>query len=257
MSAAAGFSYSGPRFEEHFSDFIAKYHFHDMYEAGFYPFSTLEEYWAYWSRHIYWNRYVESPKRTYQQLLEWIERKDYFVLTTNVDHCFQKAGFAKERLFYTQGDYGLWQCSRPCQAVTYDNEETVYQMISQQKNMRIPTNLIPHCPNCGSPLTMNLRCDDYFVEDTGWQQARNRYEDFLRQHQKSRIVFLELGVGGNTPVIIKYPFWRFTRANPQATYICINSQEAFTPREIAKQSLCLAADIGQVLQDISEKHWQT
>ncbi len=253
MSAAAGLTYSGPRFEEHFSDFIARYHFRDMYEASFYPFTTWEEYWAYWSRHIYWNRYDQPLRATYQQLLEWVKGKNYFVLTTNVDHCFQQAGFDKERLFYTQGDYGLWQCSRPCQAVTYDNEWAVRRMLIEQQNMRIPSTLIPYCPNCGRPLTMNLRCDDRFVEDAGWQQAHRRYEDFLWQHRNCRTVFLELGVGGNTPVIIKYPFWRLTKANPQANYICINIQESFSPREIAKQSLCITGDIGQVLLDLTKR----
>ena len=253
LSASAGLSYSGERFTRYFRDFHKKYGIADMYEGGFYPFATQEEYWAWWSRQILINRYDVPTGKLYLDLLELLRGRNYFVLTTNVDHQFQLAGFDKERLFYTQGDYGLWQCSQPCQAVTYDNEWAVRRMLIEQQNMRIPSTLIPYCPNCGRPLTMNLRCDDRFVEDAGWQQAHRRYEDFLWQHRNCRTVFLELGVGGNTPVIIKYPFWRLTKANPQANYICINIQESFSPREIAKQSLCITGDIGQVLLDLTKR----
>lgn len=200
LSTAAGFTYDGERFREHFADFIAKYHYSDMYSAGFYPYATLEEYWAYWSRHIWFNRYVEAPKPVYKDLLELVKDKDYFVLITNVDHQFQKNGFDKARLFYTQGDYGLWQCSEPCHSATYDNAEIVQQMMTEQKEMRVPSELVPRCPICGRPMTMNLRCDNTFVEDAGWHQASERYTAFLQQHKKQRVVYLELGVGMNTPV---------------------------------------------------------
>lgn len=249
LSTAAGFTYSGERFEKHFSDFRDNYGIRDMYSGGFYPFDSLETYWAWWSRHIYWNRYVDIPNDVYQNLLELVKDKDYFVLTTNVDHCFQKAGFDKKRLFYTQGDYGLFQCSQPCCQETYDNEAAVREMMAQQKEMQIPSRLVPKCPHCGAPMTVNLRCDDTFVQDEGWYTARNRYDDFVRRHEKMRIVYLELGVGGNTPVIIKYPFWRMTARNPQATYVCINAGEAMAPDEIQKQSICIDADIRKVLTD--------
>ena len=249
LSTAAGFTYSGERFEKHFSDFRDNYGIRDMYSGGFYPFDSLETYWAWWSRHIYWNRYVDIPNDVYQNLLELVKDKDYFVLTTNVDHCFQKAGFDKKRLFYTQGDYGLFQCSQPCCQETYDNEAAVREMMAQQKEMQIPSRLVPKCPHCGAPMTVNLRCDDTFVQDEGWYTARNRYDDFVRRHEKMRIVYLELGVGGNTPVIIKYPFWRLTARNPQATYVCINAGEAMAPDEIQKQSICIDADIRKVLTD--------
>ena len=250
LSASAGFVYTGERFQAYFSDFEEKYGFHDMYSGGFYPYKTLEEYWAYWSRYIYLNRYMDPPKPVYEDLLELIKDKDYFVLTTNVDHCFQKAGFEKERLFYTQGDYGLFQCSEPCCQETWDNEEIVGEMIRRQDHMKISRDLVPHCPRCGKPLTMNLRADDTFVQDEGWYQASRRYSRFLTEHQDEKILFLELGVGYNTPVIIKYPFWQMTAKNPRAVYACVNYGDAAAPGEIAKQAICIDRDIGDVLKKL-------
>ena len=247
LSTSAGFTYGGERFHRYFSDFEAKYGYHDMYSGGFYPYATPEERWAFWSRTIYINRYQDPPKPVYQDLLQLVRGKDYFVLTTNVDHCFQKAGFDKQRLFYTQGDYGLWQCSRPCHQKTYDNEAAVRKMFTQQRDLRVPSDLMSHCPVCGAPMSMNLRVDDTFVEDAGWHAAAGRYEAFLRSHQGQHLLFLELGVGGNTPVIIKYPFWNMTHQNPRATYACINLSEAYCPKEIQKQAICIDGDIGNVL----------
>lgn len=248
LSTSAGFTYSGKRFEQYFGDFIKKYHFQDMYSAGFYPFETLEEYWAYWSRYIYYNRYVSAPKNTYQKLFKLINNKDYFVITTNVDHQFQQAGFDKQRLFYTQGDYGLWQCSVPCHQQTYDNEKIVKEMVKKQQNLKIPTDLIPRCPICNKPMTMNLRCDQTFVQDKYWYQAKKRYQDFINKHHNSKILYLELGVGNNTPAIIKYPFWQMTYQNPRAIYACINFNDAYAPKEIQKRSICINEDIDKVLE---------
>jgi NAD-dependent protein deacetylases, SIR2 family len=239
LSTAAGFTYSGERFEKFFSDFEAKYGFNDMYSGGFFPFETPEEMWAYWSRFIWCNRYMDIDNGTYKTLFELMKDKDYFVITTNVDHQFQKAGFHKSRLFHTQGDYGLFQCSEPCHDQTYDNEAMVKDMIEFQEDMKIPTELIPKCPKCGKPMTMNLRSDDKFVEDVGWHKAAERYDDFLQAHSGQHILFLELGVGYNTPVIIKYPFWRMTAKNPNAVYACLNFGEAYAPDEIVKQSICI------------------
>ena len=252
LSTAAGFTYTGERFEKYFSDFAAKYGIQDMYSGGFYPFPTREEFWAYWSRYIYINRYMDAPKPVYDDLLKLVQDKDYFVITTNVDHCFQKAGFDKKRLFYTQGDYGLFQCSEPCCLETFDNEAVIQEMVERQKDMKIPSELLPVCPHCGKPLTMNLRSDDTFVEDEGWHRAAERYENFLCTHEGQKILFLELGVGYNTPVIIKYPFWQMTAKNPNATYVCINQGQAVCPQEIERQSVCINADIGQVLQSMSD-----
>ena len=216
LSASAGFTYSGERFEKYFRDFEKKYGFHDMYSGGFYPYETLEEYWAYWSRYIWINRYTDVPRPVYEELLDLVREKEYFVLTTNVDHCFQKAGFVNKRLFYTQGDYGLFQCMEPCCQKTWDNESVIREMMERQKDMRIPSELVPRCPHCGKPMTMNLRADDSFVQDEGWYRAAERYSQFQKDHRGMRSLYLELGVGYNTPVIITYPFWKMTRQNPES-----------------------------------------
>ena len=250
LSASAGLTYSGERFARYFGDFAEKYGIRDMYSGGFYPFPTEEEHWAWWSRHIYYNRYVDAPKPVYRDLRELLAGKDYFVLTTSVDHQCQRAGFDKKRLFYTQGDYGLWQCSVPCHDRTYDNEAAVRRMLAEQRDMRVPAELLPRCPVCGRPMSMNLRADDTFVEDAGWHAAAERYGDFLRRHDKLSVLYLELGVGMNTPGIIKYPFWRQVYQNPKARYVCVNQKQAYAPKEIAGRSLCLDRDIGQVLESL-------
>ena len=247
LSTAAGFTYTGERFEKYFPDFAAKYGIQDMYSGGFFPFATPEEHWAYWSRYIYINRYMDAPKPVYDDLLKLVQDKDYFVITTNVDHCFQKAGFDKKRLFYTQGDYGLFQCSEPCCQETFDNEAVILEMVKRQGNMKVPTELLPTCPHCGKPLTMNLRSDNKFVEDKGWHRAAERYENFLRTRAGGKILFLELGVGYNTPVIIKYPFWQMTAKNPNAIYACINQGQAVCPQEIQQRSICMNADVGYIV----------
>lgn len=266
ISAAAGLTYAGERFERLFADFVAKYRFRDMYSAGFYPFASLEEHWAYWSRHIWCNRYEAAPKNTYGKLLRLLDGKDFFVITTNVDHQFQLAGFPKQRLFYTQGDYGLWQCCEPCHPETYDNYQFVRRMIEAQGfhigddgtlkvpegalSMAVPRELVPRCHVCGKPLVMNLRVDDTFVEDRGWHEAGRRYQRFIDEHRRGKVLYLELGVGGNTPGIIKYPFWRATHSNAHATYACINLGESYTPADIRKRSILLDEDIDRALADL-------
>ncbi len=253
LSTSAGFTYSGERFEKYFGDFASRYGFNDMYSGGFYPFETPEELWAYWSRYIMINRYMDAPKPVYQKLLSLVKDKDYFVITTNVDHCFQKAGFDKKRLFYTQGDYGLFQCSEPCHQKTYNNETQIRAMYDAQKDMRIPAELIPYCPVCQKPMRMNLRSDDTFVQDEGWYEAAQRYNAFLMDHridEDGKVLFLELGVGANTPGIIKYPFWRMTAENPNAIYVCINLGDVTVPEAIFERSICVNADIGEVLDTV-------
>lgn len=250
LSTSAGYTYQGARFETYFQDFASKYGFQDMYSGGFYPYESLEEFWAYWSRYIWINRYCAPPKPVYETLLALVHSKDYFVLTTNVDHCFQRAGFDKERLFYTQGDYGLFQCSEPCCPKTYDNEAVVRRMVAQQRDMRVPSELVPYCPVCGKPMHMNLRCDDTFAEDEGWHSAAERYAEFLRRHRSLKTLFLDLGTGMNTPAIVKFPFWRMANEWANATYVCINLGEAYAPKKIETKSICIQADIGSVLEQI-------
>ncbi len=263
LSTAAGLTYSGERFDRYFSDFKERFGITDMYSGGFYPFPDDETRWAWWARHIYYNRYIEAPKPVYQKLFERVCGKDYFVITTNVDHQFQKAGFDKKRLFYTQGDYGLFQSVNPSIRKTYDNDEWVMQAMEAQgfiKDaegifqipqsgvvMKIPAELIPKCMDDGSPLTMNLRADDSFVEDEGWHRASAAYSDFILRHENLHTLYFEIGVGANTPVIIKYPFWQMTNDNPKAVYACLNYNEAFCPKQIEKQSICLDGDAGVIL----------
>lgn len=247
MSTAAGLTYSGERFDEHFADFRDAFGITDMYSGGFYPFPDVETLWAWWSRHIYFNRYDVEPGRPYLDLLKLVKDKDYFVITTNVDHQFQLAGFDKHRLFCTQGDYGLFQCSGPCSQATYDNEEAVRAMMEQQKGMRIPSELVPTCPKCGRPMTTNLRVDGRFVEDKGWHAAATRYDEFCRRHAGMHVLYLELGVGMNTPVIIKYPFWNAVDKNPKAIYACVSLGEACAPKAVNKRSILIDGDIGMVL----------
>lgn len=251
LSTSAGFVYDGERFRKYFADFEARYGFHDMYSGGFYPYKTPEEKWAFWSRNIFINRYCDAPKPVYNNLLKIAQNKNYFVITTNVDHCFQKAGFDKQRLFYTQGDYGLFQCSLPCHNKTYDNKDIIIKMFENQNDMKIPSDLIPRCPVCGREMTTNLRSDDSFVEDEGWHMASKRYAEFLEASKNKRVLFLELGTGMNTPVIIKFPFWRMTYSWPDAKYACINLGEASCPEEISGRSICINRDIGEVLEELS------
>jgi NAD-dependent SIR2 family protein deacetylase len=269
LSTAAGFTYSGERFQRYFYDFAEKYGIRDMYAGGFYPFPDKETYWAWWSRHIYYNRYVKAPSDVYDMLLSLVQDKDYFVLTTNVDHQFQLVGFDKKRLFYTQGDYGLLQSVNPKIKKTYDNEALIRKMMEaqgfvQDENgifqvpkggkllMRVPAALIPKCPDDGSDMTMNLRCDDSFVQDDGWYKANDRYEEFIRQHRNLHVLYLELGVGMNTPVIIKFPFWHAVERNSKAFYVCINAGEAVCPEKIRRRSLCMDRDIAEVLHALTK-----
>ncbi|MDL2317752.1 Sir2 silent information regulator family NAD-dependent deacetylase [Eubacteriales bacterium OttesenSCG-928-A19] len=247
LSTSAGLTYSGERFERNFAPFIAVYHFRDMYAATFYPYDSPEAYWGYMSRHIEINRYAPPVGAPYLALLDIVKDRDYFFLTTNVDHQFQRAGVQRDRLFYTQGDYGLWQCSVPCHTRTYDNRDAVMDMLARQRDLRIPAELTPRCPRCGRPMSMNLRCDDTFVQDDGWYAAAGRYDTFVRGHARGRVLYLELGVGANTPGIIKYPFWRMTAGNPDATYACVNLGEAYAPEQIASRAICVNADVGQVI----------
>lgn len=268
LSTSAGFTYSGERFNKYFYDFAKRYGIRDMYSGGFYPFPDDETRWAWWARHIYYNRYIDAPKPVYQQLLELVQDKDYFVITTNVDHMFQKAGFDQKRLFYTQGDYGLFQSVNPDIRETFDNEEWVMKAMEAQGfvkdesgvfqvpedgkiSMRIPTEQIPKCDVDGSDVVMNLRADDSFLEDAGWHRASAAYSDFLKRHENLHVLYLEVGVGANTPVIIKFVFHALTAENPLAVYACLNYNEAFAPEEIADRSIVINGDAGEMIARLS------
>ncbi len=252
LSTAAGFEYGGAFFQENFKDFADKYGMTDMYSAGFYPFKTSEEKWAYWSRMIYHNRYKTKSNKTYESLLQIVKDKNYFVITTNVDHQFQLAGFDKSRLFYTQGDYGLFQCSEPCHNKTYDNEQMVMQMIAQQHDCRIPTELIPRCPVCHKEMSTNLRSDDTFVQDEGWNEHCNAYVHFVDK-MKGTVVLIEIGVGYNTPGIIKYPFERLVYQNRNYHLIRINKDYPEVYDEIKKKSVSFDEDVNKIFADLLAK----
>lgn len=253
LSTAGGFEYSGENFEKYFKDFIDKYGFRDMYSGGFYPFSTEEEKWAYWSRYVYVNRFMQTePNKVYSALYELIKNKDYFVLTTNVDHQFQIAGFDKHRLFYTQGDYGLFQCSVPCHNKTYDNKDLILKMVESQKDMKIPSSLIPKCPICGKPMEMNLRADDKFVQDDGWYAHAEAYKDFVDKTKGKKVVLIEIGVGYNTPTIIKYPFERMTYFDKNTKLIRINKDYAICSDEIKDKTILFNDDVNDILKQISQ-----
>ncbi len=250
LSAAAGLEYGGQRFLRLFPEYMEKYGLQDMYSAAFYGHKTPEEFWGYFSKHIYYNRYKQELNSTYNNLLKLLVGKNYFVITTNVDHIFQKTGFEKQRLLYTQGDYGLFQCSVPCKNETYDNEEIVLEMLKKQQDLKIPTELVPHCPHCGAQMTTNLRKDSKFVEDSGWHKAFGRYENFISKHSYDKVLFLELGVGFNTPSIIKYPFWQMTYNNRNAVFSSINLGEAVCAREIKDRAILIEGDICTALQSL-------
>ena len=250
LSSAAGFEYGGDFFKEHFPE-MCKLGYKDMYSAGFHHFDSSEEKWAYWAKQIFYTRY-QGVKELYKDLLDVVKDKNYFVITTNVDHQFQLAGFDKNRLFYTQGDYGLFQCSTPCHNKTYDNEDFIHKMLKETKNNKIPSYLIPKCPKCGKEMTTNLRCDDKFVEDDGWHKAAKNYQSFLGDNKNKKILFLELGVGWNTPVIIKYPFIRMTHQFNNAYYACINKGDNYVPDEIKSKSLIVNEDIKKLIELIKK-----
>ena len=266
LSTSAGLTYSGERFERYFFDFRERFGITDMYSGGFYPFPDEETRWAWWARLIFFNRYIDPPKPVYRDLLALVKEKDWFVITTNVDHQFQRAGFDRDRLFCTQGDYGLFQSADGRDRQTWGNEDWVRKAMAAQGfaadengvfqapedrrlSMRLPRELLPETPD-GGPVAMNLRVDDTFAEDDDWQLASARYAAFLRAHEGRRVLFLELGVGGNTPVIIKYPFWAMTEENPRAVYACLNYHEALCPKKIEKRSVCIGGDTGEALRQL-------
>lgn len=253
MSTSAGLTYSGERFKRFFSEFIKKYKITDMYSAGYYPFDTQEEKWAYWSRHIYYNRYDIGPLKPYVDLLNIVRDKNYFVITTNVDNQFVISGFPRKKVFRVQGDYGYLQCAKACHKKLYYNESIIRKMIKEQKNCAIPTELIPKCPVCGGDMETNLRCDEYFVEDENWDIECERYEKFINLNRNKKILFIELGIGMNTPSIIKYPFWRMTNNFADAYYVCINLNLSFVPDEIKEKSICMDTDITKVFNDIKNE----
>lgn len=251
LSTASGYIYSGKRFMDNFKYMYDLYGYKDMYSAGFHNFKTKEEYFGYYAKFVILNRYSDIGLDLYKKLYKIVENKNYFVITTNVDHLFQKSGFSKDRLFYTQGDYGLFQCSKPCLNITYDNEKQIRVMYNSLINNKIPSSLISRCPNYNRVMTFNLRSDDTFVENEGWHKAKDRYEKFINDNKNKKILFLELGVGYNTPVIIKYLFMRLTYMLDNARYVAINNSYDELPLEIKDKGIYLNANLEDVITKLS------
>lgn len=256
LSAAAGLTYSGKRFTDNFPEFIEKYGMTDMYSAGFYPFPDEQARWGYWSKHVYLNRIAPKALPLYNQLRELVKNKKYFVLTTNADHQFYKAGFGDDKIFATQGDYGLIQCARGCHQKTYDDIDMMKQMNQARKNCLVPSYMVPKCPVCGGPMTMNLRCDRYFVEDEAWHGAENRFGNFLNECLKEKTVLLELGIGFNTPTIVRFPFEKLVRENKNIKLIRLNLNEAIIPESFGGRAVGINADmtesINNILKEVSD-----
>lgn len=252
LSAAAGLTYSGKRFNDNFGEFIAKYGMQDMYSAGFYPFPSEEARWGYWSKHSYINRIALSALPLYKTLFDIVKEKDYFVLTTNVDYQFQKAGFEENRIFATQGDYGRIQCMKSCHPKTYDAIEMFEQMNKTRKDCLIPSYMVPRCPVCGEPMVMNLRCDQFFVEDEAWHEAAEHYGEFLANNLTENTILFELGVGFNTPTIVRFPFEKMMREHDNLKFIRINIDEAVVPESFGRKAVGINNDIAKVIMDLSE-----
>ncbi len=241
------------RFRANFSEFIGKYggqYMTDMYTAGFYPFPSEEAKWGYWSKASLLNRFDLPALPLYRKLFNLVKDKEYFVLTTNVDAQFYKAGFDQMKIFATQGDYGKIQCRRACHQKVYDAEELFRKMGETRYDCLIPTDLVPKCHVCGGKMEMNLRCDDFFVEDEAWHEAANRYVDFLKEVKEKNVVLLELGVGFNTPTIIRFPFEKMVRENASYSLIRLNMDEAVVPESFEKRAVGIGGDMAKAITDI-------
>lgn len=252
LSTSAGIEYSGKRFEENFSDFIKKYHFTDMYSSGFYDFETEEEKWAYWSKHMYINNIGMKATKLYQDIFDLIKEKDYFVITTNVDDQFFKAEFDKKRVFATQGSYRYIQCSHACHNKIYDATEMVKEMIDKIQDCKIPTKLIPFCPVCGGKMEVNLRKDIYFVQDDNWYEQNTKYEEFLEKAKNKKTVLLELGVGFNTPTIIRFPFEEMIYQNSNWNLVRFNKSDSTIVLNIQNRTIEVEEDINKIVKKLQE-----
>jgi len=247
LSAAAGILYSGKRFTEPFAPFITKYGFKDLYTSSFYPFATEEEKWAYWARHISLNRYETGATQLYQDLYRLVQHKPYFVITTNVENQFEKSGFPSAKVFEIQGDYSYLQCAKGCHNQLYYNEQLVENMIEMTNDCKIPTDLVPKCSVCGGNMDPNLRSNQYFVQDEKWYEKETAYKEFLANYEGNKIVFLELGVGYNTPGIIRYPFERMTYQNEYATLIRLNKDDPNGAEENKEKTIWFTNEMLEVI----------
>ena len=253
LSDAAGIHYIGDKFEHDFKDFIKKYGIKDLYTSSFYPFETEEERWAYWAKHIYFSYYERRHTKLYSELFSLVKDKNYFVITTNTDGQFINNGFDKEKVFEVQGSYSKLQCIKPCHNKLYDNEDIVNKMVkSIDKDLKIPSSLVPKCPVCNRNMSVNLRCDDTFVEDDNWYKMQNKYDEFVLENNDKNVLLLEFGIGFNTPGIIRFPFEKMTFMHDNFKLIRFNDKYAMVPNEIKERSISVTDDIGKIIDLIKE-----
>lgn len=250
LSTSAGIEYSGERFENNFKEFIEKYHFTDMYSAGFYDFDTEEEKWAYWSKHMYLNNIGMDATDLYKNIFELVKNKNYFVITTNVDEQFYKSGFDKDKIFATQGSYRYIQCKNACHNKIYDATNIVKKMIENITDCKIPTKLVPKCPVCGGEMEVNLRKDAYFVQDDNWYKQDKKYGEFLDKTKNKRLLLLEFGVGFNTPGIIRFPFEQMTYQNENCILIRFNKDNCMTFLDIENRILKVEDHIKDIVSKL-------
>ncbi len=251
LSAAAGLDYSGPEFKKEFADYIDKYKFPDLYSSSFYDFPTEEERWARWARHIDYARFRPDAFPLYRELLELVKDRNYFVITTNVDVQFRKAGFDPEKIFEVQGDYGLMQCAVGCHPKVYSDKETVENILHHSHDLTVDSAYVPVCPVCGGNMDVHVRKNQFFVQDENWDKAAERYEKFMAHYaDKGSVVLLELGIGFNTPAIIRYPFEQITYRNPKATLIRLNSDYPHGPKETAARTISFTENMEKVISNL-------
>ena len=249
MSAADGFLYIGERFEHAFPDFIEKYQLLDMLQASLYDFEDWEEYWAFQSRFVALN-YLDQPLgASYVYLRELLAQKPHHIITTNADNAFAIAGYDSNNVFHIQGEYALWQCSNHCHQQTYRDDAKIRQMIAEQTNMRIPSELIPRCPKCNAPFEINKRNEEKgMVEDADFHAQAKRYHAFLDAHSKGKVLYLEIGVGHTTPQFIKHPFQQRVAENPDALFVTLNHKHYRIPLAIRPQTVQFTGHIAELIQ---------
>lgn len=248
LSSSAGIDYSKYSFSKNFPELVKAYGMTDMYTSSFYDFDSEEERWSYWAKHINYSFIAPPPLKTYKELYELVKNKNYFVITTNVDGQFEKSGFDKTRVFEVQGSYGKMQCSVGCHNRVYDNTKLVKKMLECKDNLKIDKELIPKCPVCGKNMEINIRKDSFFIEDDNWHYLNDNYEKFIKNNIDKKMILIELGVGFNTPGIIRYPFDQLAYKYDNVTLIRINNKYPEILLKSKGKSISIAEDCTEAIK---------